>query len=309
MSTPSLQRWISLSALTVAAALSFSLASPAAIAQATAPASAPKKIALVSMVGDEFTVVIQRQSTGSNVIDNFRRHTVKVPGQGINMSVLRGLDEAVRREHPESERIFLAIPHDSKGLPDRPQEREKAAYERALSILTPMKERQDWDQIVLVTPRWLFSARQGMASKLSGIGLYIQPLTSAKLDSQGTGEFDVLSDLGMQLEEEVDTLKRGQTARSETYMAPFFYAVVTTLDAKTLKVLKRDERYDFRKVTNPDSTAIRIVNQFDPDQLAGVIDKFIETAALRSVTDKKGSVEIGPVRDSRTESLPSEPKK
>lgn len=83
-------------------------------------------------------------------------------------------------------------------------------------------------------------------------------------------------------------------------MAPFFYAVVSTLDAKTMKVLKREERYDFRKVSNPDSTAISIMNSFEPEQLAGVIDKFIETAALRSVTDKRGSVEIGPLRDSRT---------
>jgi hypothetical protein len=309
MTTHSLQRWISISALTVAAAVSFSLASAPVVAQVTASATAPKKIALVSMVGDQFTVVTQRQSTGSNIIDNYKRHTVRVPGQGINMSVLRGLDEAVRREHPDSERILLAIPHNSDTLPEKPQEREQAAFEKAVSILTPMKERQDWDQIVLVTPRWLFSARQGMASKLSGIGLYIQPLTSARLDSQSNGDLDVLSDLGMQLEEEVDTLKRGQTARSQTYIAPFFYTVVTTLDAKTMKVLKRDERYDFRKITNPDSTAIRIANQFDPDQLAGMIDKFIETAALRSVTEKKGSVEIGPVKDSRTGTIGTEEKK
>lgn len=309
MTTHSLQRWISISALTVAAAVSFSLASAPVVAQVTASATAPKKIALVSMVGDQFTVVTQRQSTGSNIIDNYKRHTVRVPGQGINMSVLRGLDEAVRREHPDSERILLAIPHNLDTLPEKPQEREQAAFEKAVSILTPMKERQDWDQIVLVTPRWLFSARQGMASKLSGIGLYIQPLTSARLDSQSNGDLDVLSDLGMQLEEEVDTLKRGQTARSQTYMAPFFYTVVTTLDAKTMKVLKRDERYDFRKITNPDSTAIRLANQFDPDQLAGMIDKFIETAALRSVTEKKGSVEIGPVKDSRTGTIGTEEKK
>jgi hypothetical protein len=301
MTSHHIHRWASIGALTVAAALSFSLAqSSPASAQSTSASPAPKKIALISMVGDEFTVVIQRQSTGSNIIDNFKRHTVRVPGQGINMSVLRGLDEAVRREYPESERIFLAIPHNSDALPARPQEREKAAYDKAISIITPMKERQEWDQIVLVTPRWLFSARDGMASKLSGIGLYVQPLKSAKLDSNST-ELDFLTDLGMQLEEEVDTLKRGQTARSQTYLAPFFYTVVTTLDAKTMKVIKRDERYDFRKITNPDSTALRVINEFEPDQLAGLIDKFIETAALRSVTEKRGTVEIGPVKDSRTD--------
>jgi hypothetical protein len=304
MMTLHIHRWASIGALTIAAALSFSLVSAPASAQ-TANATAPKKIALVSMVGDEFTVVIQRQSTGSNMIDNYKRHTMRVPGQGINLSVLRGLDEAVRREHPGSERILLAIPHDNETLPPKPQDRERAAYEKAISLITPMKERQDWDQIVLVTPRWLFSERQGIASKLSGIGLYVQPLESAKLDQNSGGDTNFLTDLGLQLEEEVDTLKRGQTARSQTFMAPFFYTVVTTIDAKTMNVIKRDERYDFRKVTNPDSTAVSIGKAFEPDQLAGMIDKFIETAALRSVTEKRGSVEIGPVKDSRTDPAPA----
>jgi hypothetical protein len=287
---------LSLAALAAFAAVS---ASSDVSAQTT---NAPKTIALVSMVGDEFSFVVQKQATGSNVIDNYTRKTIRVPGQGINMSVLRGLDEAVRREYPDSERVFLAIPHDMETLPSDPKQREEAAFTKAVSLLETMPQRQQWDQIVLVTPRWLFSARSGMGSKLSGIGLYMQPLTSAKLESQ-TGE-NLLNDLGLQLEEETETLKRGQMARSETYMAPFFYAVVSTLDAKTMKVLKREERYDFRKVSNPDSTAISIMNSFEPEQLAGVIDKFIETAALRSVTDKRGSVEIGPLRDSRTPQAP-----
>jgi hypothetical protein len=275
-----------------------------AAAQTTTP---PKTIALVSMVGDEFTYVVQRERTGSNIIDHYKRTTVRVPGQGINMSVLRGLDEAVRREHPESERVLLAIPHDMNTLPPAPKEREEAAFKKAMSLLEQFPQRKDWDQIVLVTPRWLFSERGGMASKLSGVGLYVQPLESAKLESDN-GE-NLLSDLGLQLEEEVDTLKRGQTARSQTYVAPFFYAVVSTIDAKTMRVIKREERYDFRKITNPDSTALRVQASFEPEQLAGAIDKFIETAALRSVTEKRGTVEIGPVRDSRTQPAPAPEKK
>ncbi|MGL4233611.1 MAG: hypothetical protein ACRCWJ_19750, partial [Casimicrobium sp.] len=126
-----------------------------------------------------------------------------------------------------------------------------------------------------------------------------------KLDSQGSE--NALADFGLKFDEEVDTPQRGRTTRSETYMAPFFYAVVTTLDAKTLNVIKREERYDFRKVVNPDSTAVRVQNSFEPDQLAGLIDKFIETAAIRSVTDKRGSVEIGPLRDSRSPTQPAAP--
>jgi hypothetical protein len=171
--------------------------------------------------------------------------------------------------------------------------------------LRPMPERQGWDQIILVTPRWLFSPRMGMATKLSGIGMYVQPIVSGKLESSN-GD-NLMAELGLTLEEETDTVTRGRTAKSETYLAPYFYAVVTTLDAKTLNVIKREERYDFRKLSNPDSTAVRVTQSFEPEQLAGMIDKFIETAALRSVTDKRGSVDIGPLRDSRTQ--PAAPEK
>jgi hypothetical protein len=295
--------WISLSCATLAAIFSTGIS---ATINAQSPA-APKKIALVSMVGDEFTVVTQKPQTGSNIIDNYARRTIKVPGQGVNMSVLRGLDQAVGREYPDSERILLAIPHKEDGLPDNPQEREAAAYERAVSLLRPMTERQNWDQIILVTPRWLFNARMGMATKLSGIGLYVQPIESAKMQSE-SGQ-NLMNELGLTLEEETDTATRGKTARSQTYLAPYFYAVVTTLDAKTLNVIKREERYDFRKLSNPDSTAVRVTQSFEPEQLAGLIDKFIETAALRSVTDKRGSVEIGTVKDSRAAATPPAEKK
>jgi hypothetical protein len=264
-------------------------------AQTAAAESAPKKIALVSMIGDEFTVVTQKESTGTNMLDNFSREVVRVPGQGLNFSVLRGLDQAVSREYPDAERILLTIPHsEDRNSSVNGKVREQAAFDKAVNSIMKMPQRQEWDRIVLVTPRWLFSQRQGMASKLSGIGLYIQPLQSAKM--QGENGDNILGDFGLQFEDEVDTLKRGETKKSETFIAPFFYAVVTTLDAKTMNVIKREERYDFRKIIDPESTAMRIQNAIPMDQLAGLVDRFIETAAIRSVTDKKGTVEIGPLR-------------
>ncbi len=293
------------SAVSASLAALAACAASLAIANASSVAApvAPKKIALISMVGDEFSIVVQKQQTGSNIIDHFKRVTLRVPGQAINLSVLRGIDQAVAREYPESERVFLAIPHDNETLPPAPREREAAAYNKAISLIEPMPDRQTWDQIILVTPRFLYSERAGMGSKLSGIGLYIQPLQSARIAS--SSDSVLLSELGLRFDEEVDTPVRGQTARSETYLAPFFYAVVTTLDAKTMRVIKREERYDFRKLVNPDAISNNIAKSFDTEQLAGLVDKFIETAALRSVTDKRGSVEIGPVRDSRALTTPS----
>ncbi len=275
-----------------------------AYAQTTATDATPKKIALISMVGDEFTVVTQKESTGTNMLDNFSRQIVRVPGQGLNLSVLRGLDQAVGREYPDAERILLTIPHSEDASSSvNGKAREQAAVDKAINSILRMPQRQEWDRIVLVTPRYLYSQRQGMASKLSGLGIYVQPIQSAKM--QGENGDNILGDFGLQFEDEVETLKRGETKRSETFVAPFFYAVVTTLDAKTLNVIKREERYDFRKIIDPTSTAVRIQNAIPVEQLATLVDKFIETAAIRSVTDKKGTVEIGPVRSTL---LPAEKK-
>lgn len=281
----------------------WSLLTPA-YAQSSANEPAPKKIALISMVGDEFTVVTQKESTGTNMLDNFSRQVVRVPGQALNLSVLRGLDQAVGREYPDAERILLTIPHsEDPGSSVNGKAREQAAFDKAVNSILRMPQRQEWDRIVLVTPRYLYSQRQGMASKLSGLGIYVQPIQSAKM--QGENGDNILGDFGLQFEDEVDTLKRGETKRSETFVAPFFYAVVTTLDAKTLNMIKREERYDFRKIIDPTSTAVRIQNAIPVEQLATLVDKFIETAAIRSVTDKKGTVEIGPVRSTP---LPAEKK-
>ena len=83
---------------------------------------------------------------------------------------------------------------------------------------------------------------------------------------------------------------------------------VTTLDAKTLKVIKSESRYDFRKIVNKDSAALDVMAAFTPEQLAAHVERFVETSALRSVTSQSSSVEIGTVRSLSTPP-PSEEKK
>jgi hypothetical protein len=285
-------------AVVIAAALAYPPATATVSAQSDA--TAPKKIALISMVGDEFSIVVQRQSTGSSIVNRAMRQTIRMPGQGINLSVLRGLDEAVRREYPAAERLLLTIPHDANTASVAPAEREAAAFTRAVQRIEQMPERQSWDRIVLVTPRWLLGEKSGMANRLSGIGLYVQPLRSIHAPDR-TNQDEVLRDLGLQLDESSLGEDSGAAVQSDSFVAPFFYAVVTTLDAKTLRVIKREERYDFRKIANSSENSLMIGNRFDSEKLVGLIDKFIETAAIRSFTGKRGTVEIGPLRDSRAD--------
>lgn len=268
------------------------LAGSAAMAQQAIPAgqkpatAAPRTIALVAAVGDQFTRVRQKQQVGSH-LENFTRDVVQMPDQSLNMAVLRGLDKAVAADEPNSRRVLLALTVEPEAEKVLPVERELRTLAKLTQALKDMPQRQEWDEIIAVTPKWLLSERQGMGGKLSGIGLYVQPLennlrsiTSSSLQTSGS-------------QQNVETPDREDT-KSSVYVAPYFYVIVTTFDAKTMRVIKSESRHDYRKMYDPKSTAIDVEKSFSPEQMAEAVSDFVETSTLRAVskTDRSGSVEV-----------------
>ena len=283
-------------ATTIALILSpavYAQTTPAAPVAAAVPAPA-KTFALVSAVGDQFQYVRQKESVGSH-LENFTRQSLTVPDQALNHAVLRGLDRAVAAEYPDSSRVMMAVRADASITQASAQDREALTMKRVLDLMETYPARKDWDQIIVVVPKWLMSERKGMGSKLTGIGIYVQPL-GPLVDGFDDG---LLAD-------EVEDTDRENT-RSRRFVAPFFYVQVTTLDAKTLKVIKSESRYDFRKIVNKDSSALDVMAAFTPEQLAAHVERFVETSALRAVTSQSSSVEIGTVRT--LPSIPAEVKK
>jgi hypothetical protein len=262
---------------------------PAAATSATA--SAPEKakiIALLAAVGDQFQYVRQKEGVGSH-LEPFTRRSVTVPDQLLNRMVLRGMDRAVSAQYPDAEVVMMTLRPDPPELKILPQDREAHTMGRVMAMLQDYPDRIRWHEIMVVTPKWLMSERQGMGSKLSGIGLYVQPLVSTNADPMGDGA----------LEDEVRDTGEFKKTRSSRYVAPFFYIKITVLDANTLKVIRTDERYDYRKMINSDSAALDVQNTFTPEKLAAEVERFVETAARRLVVDKEGSVEIGPLKTTR----------
>ncbi len=252
---------------------------------AAADAPAKKVIALVSTLGDQFNYVTQKESTGSNVIDNNTRQVVKTPNNGLNMAVLRGLDRAVAETDPASERVFISLnPAELDGV--LPQNREAVALGKLVTALERMPERQGWDKIVVATPKFLLSEYSGMGPKLQGFGIYVQPLESAKLDGADS-PFDGI-DFNSFNDSETAT-PSGKRANSKTYMAPYSYIQVWTLDAKTLRVIDKNARHDFVKLSDPDSTALRVQNSLSPAFIASRMERLIE----RSVTMAAGGKDPG----------------
>lgn len=263
----------------------------AAHAEAAAPEPAPKPkvYALISAVGDQFTYVTLKRSVGSNILDNNRREVLRVADNALNRSVLRGLDKAIEQRDPTSVRILATLNAlEMEGV--RPLEREKVAMRKLLAALEKMPERSNWDTIIVVTPKFQFSGRKGMGTKLEGIGIYVNPLASGKIsDSDG---LDVNGSAG----EDTVTPDGTPGKVSSRYVAPYNYTQTWVFDAKTLKVLESNARYDYVRVYDPDSTAIDVAKSMDPEKLAEIVANFIERSMARSVGEVLPTIEVGDIK-------------
>jgi hypothetical protein len=276
-----------LSAIGLSSATSFAQAPASAPATASATAPAKKEIvALVSAVGDQFTYVRQKESTGSNIIDNNNRRTVKVTNNVLNMAVLRGLDAAAAQANPESERVFISLTAaEMEGV--LPQKREEIALGKIVSALEKMPERMNWSKIVVATPKYLLSEHSGMGTKLHGLGVYVQPLQSATIQGTGGGEGDVFTgaqDITGDMDNGTFDPNSGKKNKQshQTFVAPYSYIQVYTLDPKTLRVIDKNSRHDFTKFHDPNATALDVGKSIPMDLLGTRIAALIERSAMRA---------------------------
>ena len=262
--------------------LALVLVALASCAFAQAPEK-PRVYALVSAMGGEITVVRQARFV-SGTLDNARRYSVPVPGADVDVAVLRGLDRAVASEDPDSTRVFLRLSSDAvRGVAG--YQRGQTLSGKAIAALEQHPDRKDWDRIVLVAPRFLNPERDGMGSKLHGIGLYIHAIgRGGHLDPLGEG---IDTTLGYET-----TSPSGKKDRSDKFVAPYFYAQVWVIDAKTMKVIETNERYDFQRLYDKDSLALDAAQTIPVDVLSGMMEKFVERAAARTLNDRQGEVII-----------------
>jgi hypothetical protein len=267
---------------------------PNASAQTTASSPTKQTIALVSALGDQFNYVRQKQGVGSNMIDSNTRQTIKAPNNGLSIAVLRGLERAGKETHPGADFVFITLnPAEMEGV--LPHKREEVALGKLVAVLEKTPERMNWDKIMIATPTYMQSEYSGMGPKLQGFGVYVQPLESARLSGTDTA----IDNTNFDAQNESQTATpSGKRARSSTYVAPYSYIQVWTLDAKTLKVLDKKARHDFVKLSDPESTALNIEKSISPEFLAARVERLIE----RSVTmaaggkDPSGTVDIGDIK-------------
>ncbi len=273
----------------------FTLAAATIASAQQVAAPKPKVYALISAVGDQFTYVTQKQSVGSNILDNYRRDVVKVPNNALNVSILKGLDRAIEQRDPGSTRILATLNAlEMDGV--KPIDREKVAMQKLLANLEKMPQRMEWDTIIVVTPKFQFSGRKGMGTKLEGIGIYVQPLESGSLGNDDGSEI-----LGSEGEETI-TPDGKQGKRSARFVAPYNYTQTWVFDAKTLKVLETSARYEFQRVYDQNSTAIDVAKSVPLEKMAEILSNFVERSVARGVGEALPSIEIGEIKPVATAS-------
>jgi hypothetical protein len=203
--------------------------------------------ALASAIGGELSYVIAKEEVGSRM-DPYERYALPFPDYTLDAIVLRGLDRVIARRFPDTDRVFMRL-RPAQLADVAPPDRERVAFERLTAELQKMPQRKDWDRIVVVTPHYRAFERSGLGSRLHGVGMYVQDLTSYAL-------YDVIEPDGTP----------GQQRRSR-YLALYYYAKLFILDAKTLQVLESAPWMIDEKIHDSQSDAVNIARSLSVEQL------------------------------------------
>lgn len=254
-------------------------------AGSAAPPEGPRVYALVSAIGSTLQYVKPRFTTGTHR-DEFQRAELTVPDVTLDMAALRGLEATIRANDPSATVEYLRLdPNELKGL-EAPK-KGPAAAAKVASALSRFPGRERWYQVLVVTPRHVANEREGMGSKLQGIGIYVQNLEKGVIDASGS--FGDIADTYETVKPDGSKVE----GRTTAYVAPFFYASVWVLDGQTLETIKVTERFDLVRVADPDSSANRIENAIPPEALGPLVEAFVQKAAEKAAREAIGVVTVG----------------
>ena len=297
---------VSLSTVGMVAAILCVCLGPTQLLAQVAAGKAPV-IALVATVGDQVSYSRQRSSAGSN-IDSTYRKTVAIPTQALNAAVLKGLDRAIEREEPLSKRLFLLwnTPADTAEAlkTAHGEQRNTLLFDALLAQLRGLPQRTEWDRIEAIVPRYARSERDGLGSKLGGIGFYVQPLANVLVEFQENGDTVTTESDGAS--RTIDP-KTGERGNYSTFVAPYFFFERITLDARTLEVLARKSHFDNTKYHDPNSTATDIADQMPLAEMFTRLATLMEQSAFRSVRGVRPEVLVSPLLPAPATSDPSVP--
>lgn len=266
---------------------------------AQTPAAPAKPIALIAALGDQLTLVRQRESTGSH-IEPYTRRQLAVNGQTLNMTLLRGLDRALEEDEPQTPRVLLrweAPTELRQAMAEATgKERDDLILQALIEHLRALPERSQWSRIEALLPKYFRHPTRGMGTRLAGIGIYTQPLAGSSLE---LGEDGVAAEVvgGGDGGHVTINPRTGERGRAATYVAPYVYFERVTLDAQTLDVIGRKSQFDNIKYNDPMATAIDVAQQLPLKDMLGKLIELAERSAYQSVRGKSSDVQVTTPRE------------
>src|SRR5688572_11771362 len=261
------------------------LAAIAASLGALAQDPKPKTYALVAAIGSRFEMLTTRQQTGSHIaaVD---REAYLIGGNVLNRLALQGLDQAVSRFESDSKRIYLSM------APARPE------IELVIGELRKL-DRVGWDRIMVALPANRFHDEPGLVKRMQGFGLLAQPLcqsdTSIRPDRIGSCGHGFRPPSGP-----TALTPKGEEIAANTFVAPYAFVEIVTLDPRTLAVLDRSANYGHRKLTDETAKLNGIINGDNKEFLARQIVEVVQESTAEAMANGilKGNVDVrekGPV--------------
>ena len=240
---------------------------------------------LVAAMGDIFNAGHEVQRTGSHLAP-YRNRPIDAPENILNKLALASLDEAVARMDPAGQRIRFSVTL-SKEIQLRPVTLEEAAFHKAVEALREMPGREAWHRIVLVTPSMTGLERGGLASRLQGMGLFIQPLC------QGEQQFCDSKSQPASTGIEVET-PLGEATTASRFVAPFVAMKMWILDPVTLAVIDTQEVFDHRKIWDPKAQSLDPTKIVEGKVLARRFVELVEKSTADAVmhSELRGKVEV-----------------
>ncbi|WP_295990495.1 hypothetical protein [Rugamonas sp.] len=246
-------------------ALLLSLSGPAGATE-TPAAAPPQTYALVAAMGGQFNIVSEVPNVGSHA-EPYRRTHLAVAGDLLNRLVLQDLDQTVAGIDPASKRVFLSMPApnlEHVGLDQREQGGIDAVV---VQLKTMAQERRGWHHILVVTPAYRALDKNDMATRLEGMGVFVEPLCQANPANCNQGFFSREGG-------NIGAVRTYVADGDNTFAAPYSYLAVWELDPVTLQVLSHMRVFKEDKVGIP---------QFDPmamdiHLIAARMEKLIRTS-------------------------------
>lgn len=235
-----------------------------ALAQSTAIATPiPPTFAILSLVGDQFTVVTRREEVGSHLDQNIR-HSYPVDVATFDDIALGEAESVLKTLKPVSPVLRFSI-RDARLfelqdalLADAPQSRGLRT-----ELLKLLREHQV-TRLVLVT-KWRDDARFKVVEgtmgvgKIVGLGFYVDPLT--RMQQTATGE--------------------------ETYgfLGPYAYLSVTVADAATLTTIRSVQARESEMNLPVHATgAVRAWDALTPAAKVEALERVLRRAVARATT-------------------------